>query len=142
MDISKIWTAICGLTLAVCLTLSITTLTVLRNAVKENDAIQRQAQSLMDELNDCVEVLNQTQTNAEDSLPTSADTETVKPVTDAFVVREVNGKIGVYTEDGYLIRLLEVSVDMLPAADRELLQKGIRVESWKELISLMQDYGA
>ncbi len=140
MDISKIMTALCGFTLAICLTLSITTLTVLRNAVKENDAVQKEAQSLVDGLNEYADQLRQEESD-DDSLPTSADPSGTVTVSSVFTVRESGGKIGVYTQEGYLIRLLDVSVDSLPPADREALRNGIRAESWKELLSLMEDYG-
>lgn len=140
MDISKVFTAICGLMLAVCLTLSITALTTLRTAIKESDATQRQAEALADELRECVEMLDrQSET---DSLPTSATPESDTVKSTAFVLREAGGVIGVYTDDGYLIRLTEVRVDHLPEQDRQRLHDGIRSESWKDILSLLQDYGA
>lgn len=57
-----------------------------------------------------------------------------------FCVREENGKIGVYTEEGYLIRSLSVNVQTLPEADRAALKNGIEIHSWRELIALIQDY--
>ena len=140
MDISKIFTALCGLMLAVCLTLSITALTVLRTAVKENDATQRQAEALANELRECVELLDrQAET---DSLPTSATPETDGDQSTTYILREVGSVIGVYTDDGYLIRLTEVQVDYLPEQDRQRLRDGIHAESWKDILSLLQDYGA
>ncbi len=140
MDISKIFTALCGLTLAVCLTLSITALTVLRTAVKENDATQQKADALADELRECVEMLHKEQDGTE-SLPTSAvpKDEDQKAVT--FILREAGGKLGIYTDDGYLIRLTDVQIDLLPEQDRQRLRDGIRAESWKDIINLLQDYG-
>lgn len=141
MDTSKIFTVICSFVLVVCLVLSITTLVVLRNAVEENDVLQQNAQTLVNTLDDCVNALNETSAK-ESSVPTSAGTEETDVLYDAFCVREVNGKIGIYTSDGYLIRLLDVQVETLPEADREALSKGICVNSWRELISMIQDYTA
>lgn len=141
MDMSKIMTALCGFTLAVCLVLSVTTLTVLRNTIKEHDAVQQEAQCLVDDLNEYAKMLRQEESD-DASLPTSTVPSGTVTVSGAITVRESGGKIGIYTEEGYLIRLLDVSVESLPSADREALKKGIRVESWKELLSLIEDYGA
>lgn len=142
MESSKILTVLCAFVLVVCLVLSITTLTVLRNAVEENDALQEDAAALVGNLNACVEDLNAALEES-DSIPTSSDTSTpTDTLADSFCVREVNGKIGVYTSDGYLVHLLDVSVDTLPAADREALSAGICVGSWRELIAIIQDYTA
>jgi hypothetical protein len=141
MDISKLLAVLCCFVLIVCLTLSITTLVVLRNAVAENGALQNEAEALVAELNGCVDVLNQS-IEQETSVPTVNDTTKTDVLSDAFCIREVNGKIGVYTSDGYLIRLLEVNVDTLPQKDREALKKGIVINSWRELIAIIQDYTA
>ena len=141
MDISKLLAVLCCFVLIVCLTLSITTLVVLRHAVAENGALQNEAESLVAELNGCVDVLNQSIAQ-ENSVPTVNDTTQADVLSDAFCIREVNGKIGVYTSDGYLIRLLEVNVDTLPQKDREALKKGIVINSWRELIAIIQDYTA
>lgn len=141
MDISKLLTVLCCFVLIVCLTLSITTLIVLRNAVAENSVLQKEAEALVAELDGCVDVLNQN-ISVEDSLPTSTEPSTTDAPSESFCVREVNGKIGVYTSEGYLIRLLDVAVETLPQADREALKSGILVSSWQELIAVMQDYSA
>ena len=141
MDISKLLAVLCCFVLIVCLTLSITTLVVLRNAVAENGALQNEAEALVAELNGCVDVLNQS-IEQENSVPTVSDTAQTDVLSDAFCIREVNGTIGVYTSDGYLIRLLEVNVDTLPQKDREALKKGIVINSWRELIAIIQDYTA
>ena len=141
MDISKLLTILCCFVLIVCLTLSITTLVVLRNAVAENYALQSEAEALVSELNGCVNVLNEN-IEQEDALPTVNESTQTDVLSDAFCVREVNGKIGVYTSDGYLIRLLEANVDALPEKDREALKKGIVINSWRELIAIIQDYTA
>ena len=59
---------------------------------------------------------------------------------DVFCLRESGGRIGVYTDEGYLIRTLEVNVATLPESDRERLSVGIAVNSWRELISLIEDF--
>ncbi|MBR3893736.1 MAG: hypothetical protein IKJ35_01165 [Clostridia bacterium] len=142
MDASKILTAICALILLVCLVFSITSLTALRNAVDESAALKESTDALVEELRACLANINTEQPDS-DSLPTMGDSSAqTPPPTEAFCLKEANGKIGVFTSDGYLVRLLEVSVDSLPPADREALSVGITVGSWRELMSLIQDYTA
>lgn len=59
---------------------------------------------------------------------------------DVFYLREANGKIGIFTDQGYLVRTLAVDVATLPEADRSALSEGICVTSWRELIALIEDY--
>ena len=138
MDASKILLVICAFALIVCLTLCITTLAVLRNAVAENGTLQSEATVLVEKLDGCVERLDG-YTPEDGSIEVSGGAETSKKET-GFCLRENNGSIGVYTIDGYLIKILDVSPSTLPKAAREALQKGVTVGSWEELIGLMQDY--
>lgn len=58
---------------------------------------------------------------------------------DSLTIRETNGKIAIYTADGLLLRTLDISVNTLPAADQSALATGITVNSWRELIALIED---
>ena len=134
-------TLICAFVLVVCLTLSITTLTVLRNAMEENDSLQEEAAALVGNLNTCIGEMNEML--VDDSIPTGSDTSIPSNTdTDRFCIRAINGQIGIYTTDGYLVRLLDVSVDTLPQKDRDALNEGILVNSWRDLIAIIQDYTA
>lgn len=64
-----------------------------------------------------------------------SDTEAV-----GWMVREHNGKIGIFTLDGTLIKELDTYIKTLPEADRRLLGEGICVRSKAELNSLIEDY--
>ena len=141
MDISKLLSILCCFILTVCLTLCISTLVVLRNAIDENSAVNGEAEALVDKLDGCIDELNEAITQ-KDSVSASVDTDTDVNIEGGFFLRESNGVIGVYTTDGTLLHLLDVSVNTLPSADREALKKGIKVSSWRELISLIQDYAA
>ena len=140
MEFSKIFIIICSFILIVCLTLCISTLVVLRNSIAENEAVQDSAIELVSNLDQCISTMNQNMSTAVDQ--DSMQTNKEKPVitADRFCVKETNGKIGIYTVDGTLLKVLDISVDALPQADRELLKNGITIGSWKELISLIQDY--
>ena len=132
MDTAKILIILCCFILIVCLTFCISTLTVLRNTIDESRAVQTEAAGLVDEMESLLLDYR------ENSIPVLGDTSD----TDHFVLRELDGRIGIYTIDGYLLHVLNVSVDTLPQADREALTAGIPLSSWKELISWIQDYTA
>lgn len=135
MDRSRIVLLLCILLLSVCLVFAVTALMVLRNAVSETDRVRVQAQELLDSLSGELEqALQAGGTNAPaESVPTDV-------LYDSLCIRESGGKIAVYTADGYLVRLFDVRVDTLPEADRAALREGISVSSWKELLSVIQDY--
>ena len=141
MDASKILLVICAFTLIVCLTLCITALAVLRNAVAENSVLQSEASVLVEQLDGFVERIEGVSESGGDG---SIEVGGKEPSLSAsgFCLRETNGKIGVYTADGYLVKLLEVSVSTLPKAARDALKEGICAASWEELLALIADYTA
>ena len=140
MDASKILLIICAFTLIVCLTLCITALAVLRNAVAENNLLQKEATVLVDRLDGFVDLMEEiTSSDGEISIEVSGGKESSTSA-NGFCLRETNGKIAIYTADGYLVKLLEVSVDSLPKEAREALKTGVCVNSWEELLSLITDY--
>ncbi len=69
-----------------------------------------------------------------DSEDTSAESE-IK-----YTVREHMGKIGVFSDDGALVRSIDVYVKTLPEADRRLLREGIEIVGKEALDELIQDY--
>ena len=135
MDMAKLFTVICMFLLIVCLVFSITSLVSLRNALAENDLLQAEAEALNARLDDCVDQLNQQL--KEHFLPTSATPTMNEPT---LLVREINGIVGVYTQDGELLYSVELSSLTLPPAEREALANGIEVHGWKELLALVRDY--
>ncbi len=58
----------------------------------------------------------------------------------SWTVKEYFGKIGIFTEDGKLMKTLEVYTKTLPKTDRDLLREGIVVTSYEALESLIEDY--
>ena len=77
--------------------------------------------------------------NAEtDKIPEPATTE--KSSVTLYVVREYNGKIGVFSSDGGLLRTVSVMVSALPVKDRDALAAGIHVTSFSELNALLEDF--
>ncbi|MBQ9805618.1 MAG: hypothetical protein IJW49_03820 [Clostridia bacterium] len=139
MDASRILITICGFALSVCLFFSIGALSSLRHAVAESHAVKKEAEELVDKIEDRLAVPKQEITDS--------DTDTVPTVKDEKNDREyricaVDRIIGVYNECGDLLRILDVPIDSLPSTDREKLQAGIKADSWQEVESLLQDYEA
>ena len=137
MDISKLLTGLCVFLLFICIVFSTTALVSLRNAVDESKALQEEVQSLAIEMNGCLEKLEEPlQSLAKDSPDTAVDASLSK---EEFCLREQNGSLCIYTAEGDLIDVLDVSVKTLPKNERTLLQAGIKCDSWQEVINLIQD---
>lgn len=85
-----------------------------------------------------------TQTEPGTDAPDTTAQSPEPPVTDAaavaYTVRELDGRIGIYGEDGTLLRTVNVSVATLPRADREQLAVGITLTSRDELEALILDF--
>lgn len=139
MDFSKLFALVSTFVLIVCLTLSMTTLVVLRNAIDENSQMQAEAQGFLDDLNTAVDKLDSAAVNSpsdqtgQEDLPTNADTE-------VFSIREYNGKIAVYNADGAMIHWVDVNTALLPTEERSALKDGVEVQSWEAMVSCLQDY--
>lgn len=96
------------------------------------DSIDRSTASITDRI---------TCTDCEEREETTDDATTDADVLyDVFSIREVNGQIGIFTDEGYLIRTLPVDIRTLPTVDREALASGITVNSWRELIAMIEDF--
>lgn len=70
-----------------------------------------------------------------DSVPAQKEEKTKK-----YTVKETEGKIGIFSSDGRLIKLLPVAVEFLPETDRKLLFDGITLYDDESLASLIEDY--
>lgn len=141
MDASRVFTILCAFLLIIALALSLTTVIILSRTMEESRA-QDSYTVLPDEQSEstsleCFEDCTETpkETEKEDAPSMDADV-----LYQRLCMREAGGRIGIYSEDGYLIRMLDVQVSTLPKREREALSKGIYVNSWEELISLIRDY--
>lgn len=133
MEKTKKWlTGICAVFMAVSLTLAVLTLILLRRDIR---ACIVPASEPMQEEPTVAEENSGAKTAEEPEKSVDADV-----LYDVFCVRETRGKIGIFTSEGYLVRMLDVDVSTLPEADRSALASGIAVTSWDELIALIQDY--
>ena len=136
MDLARVSLILCVFLLAVCLVFAVSALTVLRNAVSEAERVRVEAQDLLEDFGDRIDQIKEPESTKEPD----ESTVPVDILCDSFCMRESEGKIAIYTSDGYLVRQLDIAVDTLPEADRNALRDGICVSSWKELLALIQDY--
>ena len=138
MDITKIFAVLCGFLLIVCLTLSITCLVVMRNAIEETTSWQARAEELVGVLDGCVQAMQDVE--AEDIPVIAPDgNENTEDIT-CYCLRIENDSIGIYDADGYLIKKSDARIALLPQKEREKLTSGIWVSSWAEAGRLLQDY--
>ena len=138
MDITKIFAVLCGFLLIICLTLSITCLVVMRNAVQETSIWQDRAEALVNELDGCVEAMKNIENEDVPVLAPEQGEPTEEKV--CYCLRLDGDTLGVYDADGYLIKMLETRTALLPQKEREKLAAGIWAESWVEMQKLVQDY--
>ena len=73
-------------------------------------------------------------------IQSGAEADTPASSQKKYVIREHNGKIGIFLPSGELLREFGVYVKTLPASDRELLRKGIEIGDDSQLYSIIQDY--
>ena len=138
MDITKIFAVLCGFLLIICLTLSITCLVVMRNAVEETSLWQGRAEALVNELDGCVQSMKDM--DNEDIPVLAPNEDDKKEDTTRYCLRLNNDRLGIYDAEGYLVKDLETRVPLLPTKEREQLSVGVWVNSWAEMQKLVQDY--
>lgn len=142
MDISKLLTLLCAILLMITLLLSVTSVFMLKEISQWNAG----SYVKNEDENDSTEVTDNAESNEEETPVNGTENEDTSSIDadilyNQFYIREVNGKIGIFCNEGQqLIRTLNVNVATLPQSDREKLKKGIRVNSWNELVLLIQDY--
>ena len=71
--------------------------------------------------------------------PQESDTE-ASDTEKIYTVHEYMGKIGIFDENGTLIKVLEVYVKTLPEADKRILEEGFQVVGIKQLNAIIEDY--
>ena len=134
MDITKTFTILCAILLLICLVLTVTTLIIMRQTLDKSLAFQ----SAVLAMHTIPPTLETPKDTTHDD-PPPADVE-ADVLYNRFTLKEHNGQIGVYSEEGYLIRTFQISVSTLPREAREALKKGVTFHSWRELLQLIEDY--
>ena len=69
----------------------------------------------------------------ESEIVTEADNES------EYIIKLYDDRIGVFTDDGRLIQVIDVYTKTLPKRDQDLLEKGFNIKS-KDLNKLIEDY--
>lgn len=69
-----------------------------------------------------------------DELP-SEDDEKI-----GWIIKEYEGKIGIFQKDGTLFQVIDTYVKTLPKADQRLLGEGFEIQTQSELNSIIEDY--
>ena len=88
-------------------------------------------------VNSKISKLNETIDNLE--IPVFNETESITTEDTSYLVKEFQGKIGVYKNNDFQY-LLDVFVFTLPDQDKKLLSQGITVSSEQELNALLSTY--
>ncbi len=57
-----------------------------------------------------------------------------------YIMREYNGKLAVFNDDGTVYKVYEVNVELLPEYDQKILKKGIQITGEEELRARVEDY--
>ncbi len=70
---------------------------------------------------------------------TQSDTYTTDSE-EIYTVRGYMEKIGIFSNDGTLISIIEVYTKTLPEADQRLLEEGIQIFGKKQLNAIIEDY--
>ena len=145
MDLSKLFTVLCAFLLVIALSLVVTVTVVLHNAITVSNA----PESTNDTCNESTKANNALKGDSnlnEKNTMKENDTEEKEPSVNVDVlyqrlwIREAGGRIGVFSDEGDLIRTVDVDVATLSPSDQKALREGIYVTSWKELLALIQDY--
>ena len=142
MDISRIVSVTCVLLLSLCFLIAIYTVTVLKNTLKESTETNLELKAFVETLENDLDTVASESAKEDLSNDKTDSSLPVDVLANQFCIRETNGRVAIYTADGYLIRLLDLSTDTLPSADRLALQQGIYLSSGKEVLALMEDFGA
>ena len=138
MAISKWLSLVACIVLAISIGLSITSVVLLSHSLSNTSYLKESLDSSLSDVNQRFDALEQELIGSE-STPTIQD---IPSTNGEYLIQAKGDKICVFTADGDLIYTRKLPIHMLPERDRELLESGIRVSSWDELVQMLQDYSA
>lgn len=68
------------------------------------------------------------------------ETETESEEISYWLVKEYDGRIGVFSHKGILLEVIDVYTKTLPKSDRDELREGIEITDKRELYSIIEAY--
>ena len=113
------------------------TVRVLKKAIPSNDIPNEDTETKAPAVTEIVYIPIISEDFSESTTETESQTETQKT---EYLVKNYEGKIGIFTENGTLVRIIDVYIKTLPKADQRLLEKGFSVTDESELRAILQDY--
>ena len=113
------------------------TVQVLKRAMPNHDIIEETTTNTDSPVTEIVYIPVFSETELESSTETVLETQTTEA---EYTVKSYEGKIGIFTDNGTLVRVIDVYIKTLPNADRTLLEKGFVVTGEAELRAIIEDY--
>ena len=83
------------------------------------------------------------ETHTQESSLFSSSEEIIKTIiTDRvqYIMREYDGKLAIFNDDGTVYKIYEINVELLPEYDQKLLKDGIQITGEDELRARVEDY--
>ena len=132
-----------GIMLTICLVLSIASVALLSESREESAIAAEQNEQRLKEIYarlDQIEHTNaQGKAEEDSSIEVNADQSTKA---DGFLIRELDGEIGIYSKDGALLKKVAIPLQILPHPVRQGIQNGMEIDSREELLRFFQDIGS
>ena len=130
-----------GVMLALCLFLSIASVVMLSKSRESAALVAAQNEERMEEIFSRLENIEQSDLQTDATDDESVETNADALGSDGFLIRELDGKIGVYKKDGALLKKVDIPIKILPKKEQQAVKNGIEVNSIDELLKMMQDIG-
>ena len=125
-----------GIMLALCLFLSVASVAMLSKSRESAAAAAAQNEERMEDIFMRLERIEQADRQTDDE---SIETNIDALGSNGFLIRELDGKIGVYTKSGALLKVVDIPIKLFPRQEQQAIQNGIEVDSIDELLKIMQD---
>ena len=113
------------------------TVQILKRTTPNNDIPKEDTDTKAPPVTEIIYIPIISEVSSDTATETESATETQKT---EYLVKSHEGKIGIFTDKGTLVRVIDVNIKTLPKADRRLLEKGFSVTNEDELRSIIQDY--
>ncbi|MBQ9761296.1 MAG: hypothetical protein IJW16_08115 [Clostridia bacterium] len=139
----------CAIVTFVGVTLSVFSLILIADMAKKAEAATAKTEEFYQTIDARVDGIEQTVNIISANVTAWFTPESTPPSTDveadvlfeSICIRSKDEKIAIYTSDGILLRTLDINVSTLPTSDQQALERGITVNSWRELFALIEDLG-